>query len=228
MTANEAVVTEVAETAVVEDETEAIDSSATGAADAPPAEPTTPVTDARRHGIGALRVLRRLRPSRPRLAAALLLILLTGTAAIWSHSRAQAVNATPEARNTALTDVAATAALKARVTQSVEALFSFDFSNPSKTDAASTSLTGPALNQYATLMAPVRTQAAALKLVLTTTVTAAGVQMLQGDRARVLVFADQTDTSTAAAGTSESAAAFTIDAVRVGGVWRIAGIGTTS
>ena len=228
--------TEVAETvsADIEDRAEIRDDSATSSpADEAPGEPTASadvVADvARGSGNGVRRVLSSLRPSRPRFAAALVVILVTGTAAIWSHSRTQAIRAAPAARNAALTDVATTSALKAQVTQSVQTLFSFDFSDPSKTDnAVPAILTGPALNQYATFMAPIRTHAAALKLVLTTTVTATGVQMLQGDRARVLVFADQTDTSTATAGTSESVAAFTIDAVRAGGVWRIAGIDAVS
>lgn len=169
----------------------------------------------------------RLRSSRLRSAALLVVIIVTGSTAIWAHSCARAVHAASASRNAALTDVATTAAVKSQVTRSVEALFSFDFSDPAKTDgAASASLTGAAVGQYASLMQPVRSRAAALKLVLTTTVTSAGVQTLQGDRARVLIFADQSDTSTASAATSESSVAFAVDAQLVGGTWRIAGIDT--
>lgn len=166
-------------------------------------------------------------PRRRRLAAAALAIVLTGGVAIWSYSHEQAVHAAPAVQNAALTDVAATAAVKGQITRAVQTLFSFDYSNPDKTASAiSAYLTGSAVSQYATLMAPVKAHAADLKLELTTTVTSAGVQTLRGGRARVLVFVDQDDTSSANAGTSESAVAFAVDAERVGGTWRIAGIDT--
>ena len=174
---------------------------------------------------GITRVLRRLRRAGSGFAASLFVIAVTGTAAVWSHARADAVRAAPAMRNEALTDVAATADAKSQITRAVDALFSLDFTAPAVTDAAASRyLTGAAITQYATLMSPIRAHASDLKLMLTTTVTSAGVQTLRGERARVLVFADQTDTSTATAGTSESAAAFPIDAVHVGGMWRIAGI----
>jgi Mce-associated membrane protein len=113
------------------------------------------------------------------------------------------------------------------VTQAVQTLFSFDYSDPGKTAAAVPGyLTGQAVSQYAALMTPVESHAADLKLELTTTVTSAGVQTLEGDRARVLVFVDQNDTSSATAGTSESSVAFAVEALRVGGTWKIAGIDT--
>lgn len=174
-----------------------------------------------------LHLLHRLRPSRPARIATLLAIVLTASAAVWSQLAADAVHAAPTTRNTALADVAATAEVKSQITQAVDTLFSFDFSDPAATDAAaSADLTGAAVNQYATLMSPVRSRGAQLKLMLTTTVTSAGVQTLRGDRARVLIFADQTDTSTATAGTSESSVALAVDVVRIDGKWRIAGIDT--
>lgn len=171
--------------------------------------------------------IRLRRPSRPGLVGAVLVTVVTGGAAIWSHSHEQAVHATPAAQNAALTDVATTAAVKGQVTQAVQALFSFDYSNPDKTAAlVPVYLTGSAVSQYAALMEPVRAHATDLKLELTTTVTSAGIQTLQGGRARVLVFVDQNDTSSATAGTSESAVAFAVDAERIAGTWRIAGIDT--
>jgi Mce-associated membrane protein len=91
-------------------------------------------------------------------------------------------------------------------------------------------LTGRAVQQYATMLAQVRAQAPAQKLVLTTTVTDTGVESLTADRARLLVFADQRNTATARsatpASTTYAAAMFAVDAVRQDGTWKIAAIDT--
>jgi len=78
------------------------------------------------------------------------------------------------------------------------------------------------------MIAQVRAQAPKQKLVLTTTVTSTGVESITGDRARVLVYADQRNTSTAAGsgGTTYAAAMFAVDAVRQDGTWKIASIDT--
>ena len=90
-------------------------------------------------------------------------------------------------------------------------------------------LTGRAVQQYARMIAQVKAQAPAQKLVLTTTVTDTGVEMITGDRARVLVYADQGNTSTAKgadAGSTYAAAMFAVDAVHQDGTWKIASIDT--
>ncbi len=52
------------------------------------------------------------------------------------------------------------------------------------------------MGQYDSMLAQVRAQAPSQKLVLTTTVTDSAVELLEGDRARLLVFADQRNTRT--------------------------------
>ncbi|MDH6125063.1 hypothetical protein P3T39_002010 [Kitasatospora sp. GP82] len=84
------------------------------------------------------------------------------------------------------------------------------------------------------------------KPVLTTTVTDAGVAVIDGDRARLLIFADQRNTGTAdngkpaadgtgqaKTGTDQSKAdtayppaMFAVDAIRQDGAWKIADIDT--
>jgi len=176
------------------------------------------------------------RRSRPRpatvltVALALLTVLLGGLAA-WSAGKASALHDSVATGNSALTDTARTSEVKGTIAQAVNAVFSYNFADTARTDdAAKRVLTGQAVQQYATMLAQVRAQAPAQKLVLTTTVTDTGVELLDGDRARLLVFADQTNTSTAKsaapAATTYAAAMFAVDAVHQDGTWKIATIDT--
>jgi Mce-associated membrane protein len=161
-------------------------------------------------------------------ALALLTVLLGGFAA-WAASRASGLHDSAATGNTALTDTARTAEVKGAIAQDVNAVFSYDYADTARTDdAAKKMLTGKAVQQYAAMLAQVRAQAPAQKLVLTTTVTDTGVETIDGDRARVLVFADQRNTSTAAGGggSTYAAAMFAVDAVRQDGTWKIASLDT--
>ncbi|MGI5479715.1 hypothetical protein [Streptomyces lavendofoliae] len=171
----------------------------------------------------------RSRP-RPRLPAALgVLTVLLGGFAAWATGEAAALRDTPAARNTALTDIARTSELKGQVTKAVNELFSYDHAATAPADrAVRAHLTGKAVGQHRAMLAPVRAQAARQKLVLTTTVTHSGVELIDGDRARVLVYADQSNTRTAARKpeTTYGAAMFAVEAIRKDGAWRIAVIDT--
>jgi Mce-associated membrane protein len=159
---------------------------------------------------------------------AVLTVLLGGFAA-YAGTRASALHDSAATSNGALTDVARTTEVKGQVTSAVNALFSYDYTNKAKADtAAATLLTGRAVKQHQDMLAAVRAQAAKQKLVLTTTVTESGVELIDGDRARVLLYADQSNTDTAAKKdrTTYAAAMFAVDAVRGGGKWRIANIDT--
>ncbi|MEV6547271.1 hypothetical protein AB0M57_01020 [Streptomyces sp. NPDC051597] len=131
-------------------------------------------------------------------------------------------------RNTALADTARTSEVKGAVEEAVQGIFSYDHTDPARTEAAAARrLTGAAVTQYRGLMGPVREQGPQQKLVLTTTVTDSGVEVVDGDRARVLVFADQASTRTGkGGGTTVAAAMFAVDAVRRDGIWRIASLDT--
>ncbi|WP_405016509.1 hypothetical protein OHV05_04855 [Kitasatospora sp. NBC_00070] len=167
---------------------------------------------------------------RPLPAVLLALAVLLGGFGIWSAMAAADLRADAGQHNTALTDPAGTSEVKGKITEAVNALFSFTHADPARTDqAAQRLLTGRAVEQHATLLAQVRAQAAAKKLVLTTTVTDAAVAALDGDRARLVIFADQRNTSTADGAkdaASYSAAMFAVDAVRTDGTWRIENIDT--
>ncbi|MDG4865969.1 hypothetical protein P8605_48240, partial [Streptomyces sp. T-3] len=150
--------------------------------------------------------------------------------AVLAHTRAEDLRDRPALRNAALTDTARTSEVKGAVGQAVDAVFSYDHTDPARTEkAAAEHLTGKAVGQHRDMLAQVRAQGDRQKLVLSTTVTHSGVEVVDGDRARVLVFADQSNTSTAKGGSATYAAAmFAVDVVHRGGAWRIANIDTFS
>ncbi|HEY9330799.1 MAG TPA: hypothetical protein VIS09_21580 [Streptomyces sp.] len=175
------------------------------------------------------------RPPRPRprlritLPAALCaLTVLLGAFAAWAFTSAATLNDAPGRQNTALTDIARTSEVKGQITEAVGAVFSYNYASPAKADAAVKKyLTGKAVQQHEDMLAEVRAQAPKQKLVLTTTVTESGVELLDGDRARLIIFADQSNTRTGKSEeTTYAAAMFAVDAVRRGGTWRISAIDT--
>lgn len=173
------------------------------------------------------------RPSRPRLRITLPAVLcaltvLLGAFAAWAFTSGATLNDDPSRQNTALTDIARTSEVKGQVTEAVGAVFSYNYASPAKSDAAVKKyLTGKAVQQHEDMLAEVRAQAPKQKLVLTTTVTESGVELLDGDRARLIIFADQSNTRTGKSEeTTYAAAMFAVDAVRRGGTWRISAIDT--
>lgn len=173
------------------------------------------------------------RPSLPRLRITLPAVLcaltvLLGAFAAWAFTSAATLNDDPSRQNTALTDIARTSEVKGQVTEAVGAVFSYNYASPAKSDAAVKKyLTGKAVQQHEDMLAEVRAQAPKQKLVLTTTVTESGVELLDGDRARLIIFADQSNTRTGKSEeTTYAAAMFAVDAVRRGGTWRISAIDT--
>ncbi|MEU6678889.1 hypothetical protein [Streptomyces sp. NPDC046925] len=173
---------------------------------------------------------RTARRSVPWIALLALLAVLAAAFAVFAHIRAEGERDLPALRNTALTDTARTSEVKGTVGQAVDAVFSYDHTDPGRTDkAADKYLTGKAVGQHREMLAQVRARGDRQKLVLSTTVTHSGVEVIDGGRARVLVFADQSNTSTAKGGSATHAAAmFAVDVAHRGGSWRIANIDTFS
>lgn len=195
-----------------------------------PAAVTGSASDSEPEPDAAATSRRRLRSRlRPRLPALLcVLTVLLGAFAAWAFTSAASLRDEPARQNTALTDIARTSEVKGRIGEAVGAVFSYDYASPARSDrAAKTHLTGRAVQQHQDMLAEVRAQAPQQKLVLTTTVTASGVEYLDGDRARLLIFADQSNTRTGKdEETTYAAAMFAVDAVRRGDTWRIAAIDT--
>ncbi|MGW6578456.1 hypothetical protein ACWF76_03485 [Streptomyces globisporus] len=201
-------------------------SAAPETATAPEPEPDTaddgPTADAPRPRPRASR----LRITLPAVLCALTVLL--GAVAVWAFASASSLRDEPARQNAALTDIGRTSEVKGRISEAVGAVFSYDYASPARSDrAASTYLTGRAVQQHKDMLADVREQAPEQKLVLTTTVTESGVEFLDGDRARLLVFADQSNTRTGKdEETTYAAAMFAVDAVRRGDTWLIAAIDT--
>ncbi|GGV08810.1 membrane protein [Streptomyces litmocidini] len=204
---------------------EATEVPAEEATDDRPAAPKAP--KARRRGLAPLVVL-------------CVLTLLLGGFAGWAHSRAGELRDDPARGNTALTDLARTSEIKGQTTAAVAALFSYDHADTGPFERAGrTLLTGKAVEQHRTLFAGVLAQAARQKTVITTTVTDSAVERIDGDRARVLVYADQSSVSTAGTrrtgGKQQSkaqdqgvyaGAMFALDVVRRDGRWLVENIDT--
>ncbi|AIS01844.1 hypothetical protein [Streptomyces glaucescens] len=174
-----------------------------------------------------------VRPRR-RTALAVLgaLTLLLGGFAGWAHARAEALRDDPALRNTALTDLARTSEIKGQTARAVDRLFSYDHTDPGALDkAAGGLLTGKAVAQHRALLADVRARADAQKAVITTTVTDSAVERIDGDRARVLVYADQSSVSTAGTRGKRdegvyAGAMLAVDVVHRDGRWLVSGIDT--
>ena len=172
-----------------------------------PAPAETPVVEPRRRAPWVL------------AAVAVAMAVLAG----WFTLEARSTNAVV-AHNTALSDVAGTADAGKQISAALGTLFSYRYDDPAKNEqAAKELLTGPALAQYGQLFGEVRKLAADQKLVVTSTAVASGVKLLDGDRAALLVFLDQTGTR-GDGQHSTGAAQLSVTAERVGGKWRVTGM----
>ncbi|MFC9885996.1 hypothetical protein [Streptomyces pilosus] len=172
------------------------------------------------------------------LVALCALTVFLGGFAGWAHAEAEALRDEPARRNTALTDLARTSEIKGRTAEAVDRLFSYDHTDPGALDkAARDLLTGKAVEQHRTLLADVRERADAQKVVITTAVTESAVERIDGARARVLVYADQSSVTTAGARTAGGKAAgqdagvyagalLAVDVVHRDGRWLVSGIDT--
>ncbi|MFJ8660521.1 hypothetical protein [Streptomyces sp. NPDC093795] len=182
-------------------------------------------------------------PARPRhlvpLVVLCVLTLLLGGFAGWAYSRAGELRDDPARGNTALTDLARTSEIKGQTAAAVAALFSYDHADTAPFEqAGKTLLTGKAVAQHRTLLGGVLAQAAQRKTVITTTVTDSAVERIDGDRARVLVYADQSSVSTAGTGGKQktkaqaqdqgvyAGAMFAVDVVHRDGRWIVENLDT--
>jgi Mce-associated membrane protein len=165
-----------------------------------------------------------------RAAAALgAVTVVLGGFGVWATLHASSLRGNAAAQNTALTDGPATAAVRREISAAVNTIFSYNYAHTAVTkQAAQGVLTGPAVRQYNTLFALVTKNAPAQKLIVTTRVTSTGVELLNGGRARLLVFANQQDTRAGTGQTSYAGAMFAVTALRQGSRWKIESIDTFS
>ncbi|HVB46356.1 MAG TPA: hypothetical protein VNF47_27115 [Streptosporangiaceae bacterium] len=150
-----------------------------------------------------------------------------GGFAVWAAGHAASLRAASgSSANTAVVDKTATRQVAGQISRAVGTIFSYSYADPAATRrAAQRLLTGTAIRQYDSLFALVQQKAPTERLVLTTKVTNVGVELLTGDRARLLVFVDQQDRS-GAGRAAYSGSMFAVTAVRRHGRWLIENIDT--
>lgn len=161
------------------------------------------------------------RPRRVAVALGVLAALLVA-AGTWALVAANDLRSSSAARNSALVDTGRTAEVSAAVSSALNQIFSYSYDKTEVTEQAAKSvLRGGALDTYDRLFVEVRDKAPGQKLVLTTRVVYSAVQSLEGERARLLVFLDQSATRVDTNTTNAAAAQLSVTAKREGGHWVI-------
>ncbi len=161
------------------------------------------------------------------LAGALVVVglLLAATAVLF---KIQADDVSSSTDNTALLDVAKTAQVKDQVAKATEALFSYDYNNIAKTETAAGDLlvNDEVRAKYNLLMGEVKRLAPQQKMVVTCKVTRSAVIRLEGDRADVMVFVDQSSTRADTNKTTAGSAQLHLNAELQGDKWKITAMNT--
>ncbi|MFI6024212.1 hypothetical protein [Amycolatopsis magusensis] len=168
------------------------------------------------------------RPSRLLLPLLLVAAVVFAGLAVWFKIEESEVSAATD--NTALLDVAKTAQVKQAVTSAAEALFSYDFNDIAKTENAANELlvNDEVRQKYNGFMGEVKRLAPEQKMVVTMKVTRSAVVLIDGDRAKVMVSADQTSTRTAQNQTSAGGAQMWFTTELRDGKWKITDLNTYS
>ncbi|OLZ47900.1 hypothetical protein BS329_29055 [Amycolatopsis coloradensis] len=161
------------------------------------------------------------------LASALVVVglLLAASAVVF---KIQADDVSSSTDNTALLDVAKTAQVKDQVAKATEALFSYDYNNIAKTETAAGDLlvNDEVRAKYNLLMGEVKRLAPQQKMVVTCKVTRSAVIRLEGDRADVMVFVDQSSTRADTNKTTAGSAQLHLNAELQGDKWKITAMNT--
>ena len=158
---------------------------------------------------------------RAALAATAAVLVLGGCGFFYA---AHQLRSQAPARNHALTDTEATTRVAGDVGDALARIFSYTPDGTAAAErSASTVLDGRAARQYETLFARVRDDLAEQRVTLSTRAVRTGVIELDGDRARLLVFLDQTSHRDKGKATT-AAAQLTVTARLDDGRWRIVDI----
>ena len=147
------------------------------------------------------------------------ILVLVGVLGFW---RAHALRSTDAAVNRAVVDATATADVQSEITRALVRVLSYDYSDPATTaQAADEVLSGTARREYDTLFASLQERAPGQQLVLSAQVQVAAVKELSDERARLLVFVDQSSQRATDKEASISAAQLAVTARRSGDGWQI-------
>ncbi|MEU6641026.1 hypothetical protein ABZ863_00565 [Saccharomonospora sp. NPDC046836] len=133
-------------------------------------------------------------------------------------------------QNTALLDVAGTAQVKQEMSTAAESLFSIDYNDIGKTERAANDLlvNDEVRQKYNVLMGEVKRLAPEQRIVVTVKATRSAVVLLNGDRAKVMVYIDQTATRAADNQTSAGGAALWFVTEKRDGRWKVTDMDTYS
>lgn len=154
------------------------------------------------------------------VVAVLLLAATTLLAVAWYSSRESG-----PLTNQAFADGARTSELVGQVTNAVVTVYSYDYTTlPENEAAAKAVITGDFTAEFDKTFQPVKDGATKQMTVLNTTVKAASVSQLQGDRARLLMMVDQTGTKGPAKEPTAASSRLAIDALWTDGRWKISGV----
>lgn len=127
--------------------------------------------------------------------------------------------------NLAFVDKGGTADVAAKTRELVDTVFSFEPDRANETErVAARSLTGDAIAQYDKLYGRLLDSAADRGLSMRTSAATVGVQYLNGDRATVLVFANQKSAQNGAGAPNLGAAQLQLRLLKIDGAWKIEGI----
>ncbi|MBE9374959.1 hypothetical protein IQ251_10960 [Saccharopolyspora sp. HNM0983] len=140
----------------------------------------------------------------------------------WFAYETVALHTSGAAANDALVDAGATSEVNGQVGEAVTKLFSYNFAEQDKADAAADELlVGPAVAKYNELWGVLRDQAPQQKLVVDTSVKSSAVTWLQGDRAEVLLYVDQKATRAGDQEGQNEPAQLTVGAEKHGDQWKL-------
>lgn len=157
-----------------------------------------------------------------RLHVALLGTAVLATATAVALGTAAGHHPGSDQANHALVDRSGTAEVAAQASEIVETVFSFTPHSVGTTERAATrSLTGDAVKEYDKLYGDLLDKAQATHLSLRTSVASIGVQRLNGDRATVLVFANQRSEQQGAGSPTLGAAQLQLELLRIDGRWML-------
>jgi Mce-associated membrane protein len=195
--------------------------TAAGATTAPvgPAEPATAPAESGSDPVPDLAADRKRVRLLTGLAAAA--VLLVAAAVVTAVGWRAAATSGPRS-NEAFVDTAATAEVVGQVTNDMTTVYSYDYTTlPANETAANAVITGKFATEFPRVFGPVKQLAPQEQAVLKSTVPAAGVILLQGDRARLLMMVDQTGTRGPAKEATGATARLVVDAQKVDGRWKI-------
>jgi Mce-associated membrane protein len=157
--------------------------------------------------------------------AAVLLACIGAFAGLEWHNTVS--NAT--ASNTAYVDTGSTAQVVGDVVNAMQRVLTYTYANPNQTaQDAQNLLTGTAQCQFNELYKTVRAQAPAQKITVTASIDTknSGVEMIQGDQARLLLMVYQESTRGSNGQQATSEGVLEVGAINQGNTWKVDNIST--